>query len=198
MKKEDIFDDLEVAKTIKFYIQDRGIANEIDQIELNGKDVFNKNSTIPFRAYNCIADARIAFINNQKAKIRLISQNDVTKDTASLFSAIILMKFAKTIELNKDVFLRNYQITIKPQLLKTETTWSMRYNDTDFRFIISTGAYIGFGDINNKIVELSGILHTQILTLLNELKSKWPSEIFNYTLEFLKLIAISNRILNIK
>lgn len=199
MKKEDCFDDSEFAEKIKSNIQEKGFAYEIDP---NGKDVFSKYSTLPYRAYYSIADARIAFINNQKAKIRLTSQNDVTKDIASLESAITLMKFGKTIELNKDIFLRNYQITFNPRLLKKGTSWSMRYKDTDVRFIISTGAYIGsgdfeLGDINNKIVEISGILHSQILALLKELKSMWPSEIFNQTLENLKLIALSNNALNL-
>lgn len=199
MKKEDRFDESDLTEKIKDDIQKKGFAYEIDP---NGNDVFCKFSLLPYRAYYSLDDARIAFINNQKAKIRLSSQNDITKDTSCIESAITLMKFAKTIELKSSQFLSRFQITYNPKLLKKETNWSMRYKDSDFRFTISTGAHIGsgefeLGDINNKIVEVSGILHRQIISFLKELKSKWPSEIYNSTLENLKFVALSNNALNL-
>lgn len=195
MKKEDIFTDDEYLNLRKEEIQkDNAYFYELDP---HGDDVQCSYSILPVRPYSNLSCLKIAIINHSSAKIWIKVRDNIEKVKLSLVRATVLMKFALTIENNSQDFLRHYQILYEPKLLKEKTSWSVRYIDSDYKFIISTGAEIGdgelkLGDVKNRIVPIWGILHSQICNVLAELKKQWPEAIYENLISELHQIGLSN------
>lgn len=195
MKKEDFVSNEE-------YIEERITQIKKDELyfyELDpqGDDVEFSNSILPVRPYSHLRCCQIAIINHAGAKIRIKLQDDIEKTKRSLIKAAVLMKFSLTIEKNCTDFLRNYQISYKPKLLMESTSWSTRYIESDYRFNITTGAEIGDGelklsDVNNKVIHIFGLLHSQIIKALFDIQKKWPLERYKELLDELQQIGLSN------
>jgi hypothetical protein len=172
------------------------------ELDPKGEDVKFIYSILPCRPYKTWQDARIAFINAQSQKVRLKIQRDFDKVTTSLERACVLMKFCLTLETIPDQFLRRYQIVYSPKVLSEVTHWGLRYVECEYKFIISTGLPIGegltnYGDIKNKIINLSNEIHSQVCKLLRQLESEWPSLRYKELHDNLQTICYSNNGLNL-
>lgn len=195
MRKEDNISIAEYSDTIKRKVEsENSFYYELDP---HGSDVSFPYSVLPIRPYAFLDCTRIAIINNASSKIRIKNLGDIEKVKHSLVKATVLMKFALTTEQQSTDFLRNYQITYKSKLLREQTFWSVRYIESDYRFVISTGANLndselGFSDVNNRVIPIFGILHSQICELLNELKGTWPITRYEELIADLQQIGLSN------
>lgn len=167
------------------------------ELDPHGTDVSFPYSILPIRPYAFLDCTRVAIINNGSSKIRIKNLADIEKTKRSLVNATVLMKFALTIEQKSTDFLRNYQITYKSKLLREQTFWSVKYVESDYRFVISTGATLndnelGFSDVTNRVIPIFNVLHSQICSLLDELKSAWPITRYEGLIADLKQIGLSN------